>query len=68
MAISGWMLYVLVIALLILLYRRAPGLSLEAQLDAARREHEAVQRMLREHPQGGSSRQVRRWLSEEQGY
>jgi hypothetical protein len=63
----GWVLYVLALALSIWLYRRVVGRSLENLVEAGRREHEAVQRVLQLHPRGGRAAQIKRWLKQAGG-
>ncbi len=55
-AISGYLLYLVVAAHLVLFWRHVWGLSFDALLARAEREHHRVHRVLAKHPEGGAWR------------
>ncbi len=62
---SGYLLYLLAAALLVLFWRHVRGLSFEALLDRATQEHHHVHRVLAKHPQGGAWREHQDWMRAE---
>ena len=56
-ASGGYLLYLVVAALLVLFWRHVRGLSFDALLDRAAKQHHHVHRMLAEHPEGGTWRE-----------
>jgi hypothetical protein len=63
---SGMILYVLLFAILALLWSRVRGLSFEALLERSGREHHRVHGVLAKHPGGGAWRDYTGWLREEE--
>ncbi len=61
---SGWILYLLLFALLYLFWRQVRGSSFADWLERAEREHEHVRRLHAAHPTGGDWREVQRWMRE----
>ncbi len=62
---SGSLLYLVVAALLVLFWRHVRGLSFDALLDRAARQHHHVHRVLARHPDGGAWQEYQDWLREE---
>ena len=62
---SGYLLYLLVAALLVLFWRHVRGLSFDALLARAAREHHHVHRVLAKHPGGGTWRAHQDWMRTE---
>ncbi len=62
---SGYLLYLLVAALLVLFWRHVRGLSFDALLDRAAEEHHHVHRVLAKHPEGGAWREHQDWMRAE---
>ncbi len=62
---SGYLLYLVVAALLVLFWRHVRGLSFDALLDRAAREHRHVHRVLAKHPEGGVWRAYQDWMRTE---
>ncbi len=62
---SGYLLYVLVAALLVLFWRHVRGLSFDALLTRAVKRHHHVHRVLAKHPQGGAWREYQDWMRAE---
>ncbi len=62
---SGYLPYLLVAALLVLFWRHVRGLSFDALLARAAREHHHVHRVLAKHPQGGTWRAYQDWMRTE---
>lgn len=63
-AASGYLLYLPVAALLVLFWRHVRGLSFDALLARAAREHHRVHRVHRvpaKHPEGGAWRDYQDW-------
>ncbi len=54
---SGYLLYLLVAALLVLFWRHVRGPSFDALLARAAKQHHHVHRMLAKHPEGGTWRE-----------
>ncbi len=52
--ISGFLLYLVVAALLVLFWRHVRGLSFDALLTRAEKQHHHVHRVLAKHPEGGT--------------
>ena len=57
----GWVLYLLLAAVLFFFWRQVRGASFDELLARAEREHHAVLKILAKHPRGGSWRDHRRW-------
>ncbi len=51
---SGYLLYLVVAALLVLFWRHVRGMSFDGLLAQAATEHHHVHRVLAEHPDGGT--------------
>ncbi len=62
---SGYLLYLVVAALLVLFWRHVRGLSFDALLARAETEHDHVHRVLAKHPEGGAWREVQDWMRTE---
>ncbi len=62
---SGYLLYLVVTALLVLFWRHLRGLSFEALLARAETRHHHVHRVLAKHPEGGAWRDYRDWMRAE---
>ncbi len=65
MMTAGYLLYLVVAALLVLFWRHLRGLSFDALLARAAEEHHHVHRVLAKHPEGGSWRAYRAWMRAE---
>ncbi len=61
---SGWILYLLLAALLHLFWRNVRGLSFEDLLARSAREHHRVQKVISRHPRGGSWGEYKQWVRE----
>ncbi len=61
---SGFLLYVLAAALVVLFRRQARGQLFDDLLARAARDHHRVHRVLAKHPQGGSWKEHKDWLRE----
>jgi len=61
---SGFLLYVLVAALLVLFLRQRRGQSFDDLLARAARDHHHVHRVLVKHPGGGTWQEHKDWLRE----
>ncbi len=62
---SGYLLYLVVAALLVLFWRHVRGASFDALLVRAAREHHHVHRVLAKHPEGGAWREYQDWMRTE---
>lgn len=62
---SGYLLYLLVAALMVLFWRHVRGLSFDALLSRAAEAHHHVHRVLAKHPQGGTWREHLDWMRAE---
>ncbi len=62
---SGYLLYLVVAALLVLFWRHVRGVSFDALLARAAREHLHVHRVLAKHPEGGAWREYQDWMRTE---
>ncbi|MFQ5993804.1 MAG: hypothetical protein ACE5K1_01815 [Acidiferrobacterales bacterium] len=60
---SGWILYVLLVALLYLFWRHMHGLSFQDMLDRSATEHHTVLKVIEKHPHGGSWPKHKRWMA-----
>ena len=65
MATSGWIVYALLVALLLLFWRTARRRSLDALLEQGTEEHQHVHRVLAKHPEGGTWTDHQRRMTEE---
>ena len=61
---SGFLLYVLVAALVVLFQGQVRGQSFDDLLARAARNHHQVHRVLAKHPQGGSWKEYQAWVRE----
>ncbi len=61
---SGFLLYVLVAALLALFRRQLRGQSFDDLLARAARDHHHVHRVLAKHPLGGCWKEIQAWMRE----
>ncbi len=59
---SGYLLYLVAAVLLVLFWRHVRGLSIDALLARAAREHHHVHRVLAKHPGGGAWREHKDWM------
>lgn len=66
MTYSAYLLYVLLFVIVLAMWRRVRGRSLTDLFDASAREHHRVQRVAAKHPRGGTWKEMRIWLREEQ--
>jgi hypothetical protein len=62
---AGPLLYVLLVALLLMFWRKVRGLSLDALLEQGRHEHRHVLEVIAKHPHGGTWMEHRKWMREE---
>ncbi len=62
---GGFLLYLVVAALLVLFWQHVRGLSFDALLARAAKQHHHVHRMLAKHPDGGTWREYREWMRPE---
>lgn len=67
MIVWGWIIYILLFALLYLFWRHVRGASFADLLERAQHEHHQVQRVHAAHPRGGTWREHRRWMREAAG-
>ena len=61
----GWVLYVLMAGLLLLIWQQAGALSLDTLFDRDSALHHQVHRVLKKHPKGGTWREYSAWMREE---
>ena len=61
----GWVLFVLLAAILALFWKHGGGKSLDALLEKDMALHDQVHRVIKKHPAGGTWRQHRAWMREE---
>lgn len=62
---SGYLLYLVVAALLALFWRHRRGKSVDELLARATRDHHHVHRVLARHPHGGTWQDYREWMRAE---
>ncbi len=62
---SGWIIYVVLAALVYLFWRNVRGLSFDDLLERAAREHHRVLRIIAKHPWGGAWSECKRWMQEQ---
>lgn len=62
----GWILYVLLAALLYLFWLKTHGMSFDDLLNHSAREHHEVMKVTARHPQGGTWRQHKQWMKREE--
>ncbi len=62
---SGYLLYLVAAALLVLFWRHVRDLSFDALLARAAREHHHVHRVLAKHPEGGAWAAYQDWMRTE---
>jgi hypothetical protein len=62
---SGYLLYLLVAALLVLFWRHVRGRSFDGLLARAATVHHHVHRVLAKHPHGGTWREYQDWMRAE---
>ena len=65
MKYSGATLYLLLVTILILLWRKSRGKSIQDLLEQDIRTHHIVQNVIAKHPHGGTWRQYRQWMAAE---
>ena len=61
----GWLLYVVLAALLALFWKHRGGRSLDALLERDTALHHQVHRVIEKHPAGGTWRQHQAWMRED---
>jgi hypothetical protein len=61
---SGWVIYIVLAALVYLFWRSVRGLSFDDLLERSAREHDRVSRIITKHPRGGTWSECKRWLQE----
>ena len=61
----GWILFVLLAALLALFWKRGGGRSLDELLERDTALHRQIHRVLKKHPAGGTWQQYQAWMREE---
>ena len=61
---SGWIIYLLLVAILYWFWRRTRGLSFDDLLERDAEIHHLVQKTFEEHPDGGTWREYKAWLKE----
>ena len=61
----GWLLYVVLAALLALFWKHRGGRSLDALLERDTALHHQVHRVIEKHPAGGTWRQHQAWMCED---
>ncbi len=59
---DGWIVYLLLLALLWLFWSRVRGLDTDGLLERDARLHERVHRVLGRHPEGGTWPEFRAWM------
>ncbi len=64
-ASAGYLLYLIVAALLVLFWRHIRGLSFDALLARAAKQHHHVHRVLAKHPEGGTWHEYQVWVQAE---
>jgi len=64
-ASEGYLLYLVVTALLVLFWRHLRGLSFDALLTRAETQHHHVHRVLAKHPNGGTWHDYQDWMRAE---
>jgi len=62
---SGYLLYLVVAALLVLFWRHLRGLSFDALLARGAKQHHHVHRVLANRPEGGTWREYQDWMRAE---
>ena len=65
MAASGWIVYVLLLVLLLMFWRKARGRSLDDLIAHGAADHHHVHRVLAKHPRGATWKNHQRRMSEE---
>ena len=60
----GYLLYVVLAALLYIHWRAAAVRGIDELLDAGHHHHQQVMRVIAEHPKGGDWPDHRRWMAE----
>ena len=63
---SGYILYAFLFLILISMWRRVRGQSFYDLLARSAREHHLVQEIATKHPYGGTWREFKRWMQEEE--
>lgn len=63
---SGYIIYVLLAVLLYWFWERMRARTFEDLLDRSAREHHHVQHIHQRHPQGGTWREFRGWMKDEE--
>lgn len=65
MAELGWLLYVILAALLLYFWSNVRGCSFDELLERATLEHHRVHKVLAKHPSGGTWAEYKRWMRED---
>ena len=63
MAELGWLLYLLLAALLFYFWMNIRGMSFDDMIDRQHDVHVAVHEVLHKHPKGGTYGEFNRWMS-----
>ncbi len=58
----GWLVYVLLAALLYYFWTKVRGISFDELIERDHEEHIRVHKVLHKHPKGGTFEQYRRWM------
>lgn len=62
MAEMGWLLYVVLAALLFYFWTKVRGASMDELMERQHEEHVAVHKVLHKHPKGGTYEEFSRWM------
>ncbi len=62
----GWILYVLLAALLYLFWFKTRGMSFDDLLNQSAREHHEVMKVTARHPHGGTWHEHKQWMKREE--
>lgn len=62
---TGYIVYLLLAAILVRFWWKIRGSSFDDLLADSTREHHQISRILRRHPQGGTWRELRSWIRED---
>ena len=64
MTITQTIFYVAFVVILLIFGARVRGRSFDMLMDEIRHEHEHVHHVMAHHPEGGTWREVKRWMRE----
>lgn len=65
MLAAGFLVYVLVVALLVMFWQQVRGCSFDDLLERSAEEHWRVHRVIAKHPLGGTWAEHQRWMQDE---